>query len=112
MKRVAPTAEFERLVLDGQIAHGGDPILRWMTSNISVRTDAAGNIKPDKRASTEKIDGIVAAIMALGRAMVQEALKRSVYEERGGWFCRQGPARPNVVTRSGNARKSTLDIGS
>ena len=76
-----PTKAFERLMLAGQIAHGGNPVLRWNASNISVKTDAAGNIKPDKEHSTEKIDGIVAAIMGLGRAMVCEETA-SVYEGR------------------------------
>ena len=70
MSMAAPTAEFERLVLAGKIRHGGHPIMRWMAANASVKTDPAGNLKPDKAKSTERIDGIVAAIMALGRAMV------------------------------------------
>lgn len=69
----APTKELERLVLDGDLAHGGNPVLRWMASNVSVEMDAAGNVKPSKKKSTEKIDGIVAAIMAIGRAMVCES---------------------------------------
>ena len=83
MKRVAPTAEFERLVLDGQIAHGGHPILRWMASNVSVKTDAAGNIKPDMRASSENIHGIMALSMAIGRLMAEPPKVQSVYETRG-----------------------------
>jgi phage terminase large subunit-like protein len=68
----APTKEWEKLILGKQIAHNGNPVARWMMSNVAVRQDPAGNIKPDKSKSTEKIDGIVAAIMALGRAMVDE----------------------------------------
>ena len=56
--------------------------MRWMASNVSVRMDPAGNMKPDKKKSTERIDGIVAAIMALGRAMVRED-EGSVYDTRG-----------------------------
>lgn len=63
-----PTKALERLILAQGISHGGNPVLRWMASNISVKTDAAGNIKPDKEKSTEKIDGIVSLIMGLGRA--------------------------------------------
>lgn len=78
----APTAEFERLFISGKIEHGGHPILRWMASNVTVRTDSAGNIKPDKQKSSEKIDGIVAAIMAIGRAMLQGGAYKSVNETR------------------------------
>ena len=64
-----PSKELMRLTLSGKIAHGGNPVLRWMADNICVRTDPAGNIKPDKEKSSEKIDGIVAMIMALDRAI-------------------------------------------
>jgi phage terminase large subunit-like protein len=64
----APSKELERLVGGELLAHGGNAVLRWMASNCSVAQDPAGNIKPDKSRSTEKIDGIVALIMALGRA--------------------------------------------
>ncbi len=79
----APTAEFERLILSGKIEHGDHPILRWMASNVTVETDAAGNIKPSKKKSIERIDGIVAAIMAIGRAMLQTGQSTSVYSNRG-----------------------------
>ncbi len=68
----APTKELEALVLSGRIRHGGNAVLRWMAGNVSVEQDAAGNLKPSKKKSTEKIDGIVALVMALGRAMVTE----------------------------------------
>ena len=68
----APTKEFEALVLAGKLRHGGHPVLRWMAGNVSVEQDAAGNLKPNKAKSGEKIDGIVAGIMALGRAMLRE----------------------------------------
>lgn len=45
--------------------HGGHPVLRWMADNVTVTSDSNGNIKPDKKKSTEKIDGIVALVMAL-----------------------------------------------
>ena len=64
-----PTKELMKLVLEGRIAHGGNAPLRWMMDNIYVRTDPAGNIKPDKEKSTERIDGAVATIMALDRAI-------------------------------------------
>ena len=81
------TKELMRLVLAGNIAHGGNPVLRWMMDNIHVRTDPAGNIKPDKEKSTEKIDGAVAAIMALDRAIRNQGVTGgSVYDSRGLLF--------------------------
>jgi phage terminase large subunit-like protein len=67
----APTKELERLLLERSLRHGGNPVLRWMASNVAVDQDAAGNLKPSKSRSTERIDGIVALVMALGRAMVE-----------------------------------------
>lgn len=69
----APTKELEKLVLAGKIRHGGHPVLRWNAGNVVVAQDAAGNLKPDKERSGEKIDGIVALVMALGRAMLAPA---------------------------------------
>lgn len=77
-----PTKELMKLTLEQKIAHGGHPALTWMMDNIYVRTDPAGNIKPDKEKSTEKIDGAVALIMALDRSIRHES-KESVYEKRG-----------------------------
>ena len=54
-------------MMEGKIIHGGNPVLRWMAGNVVIDTDPAGNIKPTKERSPEKIDGIVAAIMALDR---------------------------------------------
>jgi phage terminase large subunit-like protein len=81
----APTKELLRLVMDRRISHGGNPILRWMADNVVVSTDPAGNAKPNKQKSRDKIDGIVAGIMALDRAMRRggAASASSVYEERG-----------------------------
>lgn len=78
-----PTKRLMELVLERNVAHGGHPVLRWMMDNIFVRTDPAGNIKPDKEKSTEKIDGAVAAIMALDRAVRNGGSIGSVYDERG-----------------------------
>lgn len=78
----APTKEMEKMVLCRQLRHGGHPVLRWMASNVAVEMDAAGNLKPSKKKSTERIDGIVATIMGLGRVMVAPQY-RSVYEKRG-----------------------------
>ena len=77
-----PTKDFYRLLMEGQIIHGGHPVLRWMAGNVVVDTDPAGNIKVTKAKSKEKIDGIVAAIMALDRCIRHENTG-SVYDERG-----------------------------
>lgn len=79
-----PTKELMKLVLEKRIAHGGHPVLRWMMDNIYIRTDPAGNIKCDKEKSTEKIDGAVATIMALDRAIrCGNEHRESVYDVRG-----------------------------
>ena len=82
-----PTKELMKLVLEERVAHGGHPVLRWMMDNIFIRTDPAGNIKPDKEKSTEKIDGAVATIMALDRAIrCGNDTSASVYDDRGILF--------------------------
>lgn len=70
----APTKDLQRLVLTGTkerpvIRHGGNPLLRWMVDNFAVAMDPAGNVKPDKANAGDKIDGVVALIMALSRAL-------------------------------------------
>jgi phage terminase large subunit-like protein len=79
-----PSKELMKLTLEKKLAHGGHPVLRWMIDNIFIRQDPAGNIKPDKEKSTEKIDGTVATVMALDRA-IRNCGKgsASVYDERG-----------------------------
>lgn len=78
-----PTKELMKLTLEQKLAHSGHPVLRWMMDNIFIRTDPAGNIKPDKEKSTEKIDGAVATIMALDRAIRHQGGEESVYNGRG-----------------------------
>lgn len=79
-----PTKELMKLTLERKLAHGGNPVLNWMIDNIYVRTDPAGNIKADKEKSTEKIDGAIATIMALDRAIRHQNMNtESVYNERG-----------------------------
>jgi phage terminase large subunit-like protein len=78
----APTKELEKLVVSGKLRHGGHPVLRWMASNVAVEMDPAGNVKPSQKKSTERIDGIVATIMALGRALVAQD-NLSIYAKRG-----------------------------
>jgi len=74
LSMAAPCKEFEERVLSGRFEHGNHPILNWMASNVSVAEDPAGNLKPvkPKKNSPYKIDGIVAAIMSIGRAMLQQ----------------------------------------
>lgn len=82
-----PTKELMKLTLERRIAHGGNPVLRWMMDNIYIRTDPAGNIKADKEKSTEKIDGAVATIMGLDRAIrCGNDSGESVYDTRGILF--------------------------
>ena len=82
-----PTKELMKLTLEQRIAHGGHPVLRWNMDNIFVRTDPAGNIKADKEKSTEKIDGAIATIMALDRAIrCGNNNCASVYDDRGLLF--------------------------
>ena len=79
-----PTKELMKLTLEKKIAHGGHPVLRWNMDNIFIRTDPAGNIKADKAKSTEKIDGAIAMIMALDRAIrCGNGTSESVYDTRG-----------------------------
>lgn len=81
----APCKEFERLVQAKILRHGGNPVLRWMAGNVQVKLDPAGNMKPDKQKSTERIDGIVATLLALARAVAQPDGTKpptSIYEER------------------------------
>lgn len=77
-----PSKELERLVFAGLLDHGGNPVMRWMVGNVAVRSDSNGNFKPDKAKSSEKIDGVVGTVMALGLAIANDNQK-SVYETRG-----------------------------
>lgn len=79
-----PSREFERLVIAGKIRHGGNPVLRWMVSNTVSLTNGAGYLMPSRKRSRDKIDGVIAAVMAMGcymRADAQESV--SVYENQG-----------------------------
>ena len=79
----APMKEVEKLIVAGHLAHGDNPVLTWMAYNMVAMRDAAGNVKPDKKNSGEKIDGMVAMIMGVARATVHDPdALRSVYEER------------------------------
>lgn len=67
-----PSKLFERLLADSKINHGGHPVLAWMADNAIVRTDPSGNIRPDKSKAPDKMDGIVATVVALERATFTE----------------------------------------
>ena len=80
----APTRELMNLTLGKKLRHGGHPVLRWNADNLVVQKDPAGNLKPDKSKSTQKIDGMVALIMALDRAIRHQGEDQpSIYETRG-----------------------------
>jgi phage terminase large subunit-like protein len=78
----APSKDLIKLTLSKKLHNGDHPVTNWMASNLVMRMDPAGNIKPDKAHSEEKIDGMVATIMGLDRAM-RHGIERSVYEDRG-----------------------------
>jgi phage terminase large subunit-like protein len=78
-----PTKELMNLLLAGKFRRGGNAALRWMASNVAVEEDAAGNLKPSRRKSSERIDGVVALINAIGRAAVDSRQRESVYQTRG-----------------------------
>jgi len=64
-----PMKTLEALVLQGKLIHDGDPVLGWMASNVVAHLDAKDNIYPRKERPENKIDGIVALIMAISRAI-------------------------------------------
>lgn len=76
-----PMKRMDALLRTRKIKNIKNPVSRWMFANVSAKMDPAGNIKPDKEKSTEKIDGIVATIMALGRAILATD-PESVYEKK------------------------------
>lgn len=77
-----PSKEFEKLITSATIRHGGHPVMRWMVSNVGKKEDENENIRPVKTSEKNRIDGVVAAIMALSRAIV-DPNATSVYEDRG-----------------------------
>lgn len=76
----APTKRLEELLLSKRLGHGGHPVLRWCAENVTVLRDSNGNYRPDKGKSTEKIDGILALVMALNRLMSQVIEEKSFWE--------------------------------
>jgi phage terminase large subunit-like protein len=80
----SPTKELNRLVVEGKLRHGGDPLLRWCASNVAAKMDSAGNVKPDKERSAHRIDPIVALVMAIDgwQRRGRETRRQSVWNER------------------------------
>jgi phage terminase large subunit-like protein len=72
-----PTKELERMVKNKQLRHAGNPVTRWMMSNVLLRSDPAGNVKIDKAKSGDKVDGPVSVVMALGTAMQSAAKEQN-----------------------------------
>ena len=81
----APTKKLEELVLSQKLRHAGNPVLRWMAGNVAIEQDAADNWKPSKKKSQERIDGIVALVMAVDLA-TRYVEHKSIYSERGALF--------------------------
>jgi phage terminase large subunit-like protein len=79
----APMKELNSLILANKIHHRPNAVMRWMVSNVAIEQDAAGNIKPSKRRSKEKIDGVVALVNALGVAIATPKKEESIYSSRG-----------------------------
>ena len=77
-----PTKQIEKLSITGELSHAGNPVMRWMCSNVSIVTDPAGNIKMDKSKSTDKIDGMVALAMAIGLLSDKSNIQH-IYQKRG-----------------------------
>jgi len=78
-----PTYNFKDCIKNETLTHDGNPVTKWMVSNLSIINDANGNIKPDKRKPNRKIDGCAAIINTLARAITYEHEEKSVYESRG-----------------------------
>lgn len=83
LSMAGPMLELEKRLKKNKLNHGNNPIMRWMADNLAVQTDPAGNLKPDKSTSQGKIDGIVALLMALDRAMRKIKVGGSKYEREG-----------------------------
>lgn len=87
----APMKDLARIITEKRLRHGGNPVLRFACAGFRALEDPAGNVKPDKKRSTSRIDPMVALVMALD-AYVRNPKGRSVYEERGLEVVGQGGA--------------------
>jgi phage terminase large subunit-like protein len=93
----APTKELEKLIVSGQIKHGDNPVLTWMAYNMVAQRDPAGGVKPDKKHSGEKIDGMVALIMGLSRA--------TLHDPEGAASAYDDPAMVTIFQGGGHVRE-------
>jgi phage terminase large subunit-like protein len=79
-----PTKELEKLIANRVLAHGGNPVARWMMSNVLLETDAANNVKITKKRSREKVDGIVSLVNSIYVwSELKTVRQTSIYSERG-----------------------------
>jgi phage terminase large subunit-like protein len=78
-----PSKEFEAVVKAKKFNHGANPVLRWNASNVAVKRDHNDNFMPDKEKSIERIDGIVAVLIAMARAVKNKPPEESIYNTRG-----------------------------
>lgn len=76
----APMKRLEGLLLERRFAHGNHPTMTWMANNMVIRYDANMNMAPDKKNAKDRIDGVVALLMGVGRAIVSENEYISGYE--------------------------------
>jgi phage terminase large subunit-like protein len=76
----APTKALEKAILSRTLRHDGHPVLRWCVSNVSVETDATGNLKISKKVSTERIDGVAALVMAIDVMERNNSVKLPTYD--------------------------------
>lgn len=81
-----PTKTYEKLVKQARLRHNNDPILKWMVPNAVAVVDGNENIKLKKNKSKDRIDGLIADIMAVGRLMIAPEPVKFIYNERGVAF--------------------------
>ena len=73
-----PSKELERWLQKGELAHNGDPVLRWNASHIAVKTDENGNIRPIRSSRQNRVDGLVAFLMAMSRSMLYKEKRQFI----------------------------------
>ncbi len=78
-----PCKLFERMVVSGELQHGGHPVLRWNAANVTIRENPDENLRIDKSKSYQKVDGIVASVMAISIANARQENTESIYQTRG-----------------------------
>jgi phage terminase large subunit-like protein len=106
-----PMEELMRYVMSGRIAHGGCKVLRWNFDNVVVHLDEAGNIKPDKKRVTEKIDAAVATFMAFGRATAREEEDYDPYADGSGLSFFNTKTNEIITNRAGENNDDDDDDG-